>query len=126
MLFIFDWDGTLCDSTGKIVRCMQLASRKVGFRVGPGLRDRVIYRELFPFGLTVADLSSEIRPVSVSLAHVADLVLFSAPTTEGQQVFCIADLRAESVRVGSPRPSARRDRGNHSACIRSRRLRPVC
>jgi chromosome partitioning protein len=46
-------------------------SRRVGFRVGPGLRDRVIYRELFPFGLTVADLSPTIRPVAVSLAHVA-------------------------------------------------------
>jgi chromosome partitioning protein len=46
-------------------------SRRVGFRVGPGLRDRVIYRELFPFGLTVADLSPKVRPVAVSLAHVA-------------------------------------------------------
>ncbi|MBB5745405.1 division plane positioning ATPase MipZ [Brevundimonas variabilis] len=46
-------------------------AKRVGFRVGPGLRDRVIYRELFPFGLTVADLSNEIRPVAVSLAHVA-------------------------------------------------------
>ncbi|HEV7229648.1 division plane positioning ATPase MipZ [Brevundimonas sp.] len=46
-------------------------ARRVGFRVGPGLRDRVIYRELFPFGLTVADLSPEVRPVAVSLAHVA-------------------------------------------------------
>jgi chromosome partitioning protein len=46
-------------------------SRRVGFRVGPGLRDRVIYRELFPFGLTVADLSPEVRPVPISLAHVA-------------------------------------------------------
>ena len=46
-------------------------AKRVGFRVGPGLRDRVIYRELFPFGLTVADLSTEIRPVAVSLAHVA-------------------------------------------------------
>jgi chromosome partitioning protein len=46
-------------------------SRRVGFRIGPGLRDRVIYRELFPFGLTVADLSSTVRPVAVSLAHVA-------------------------------------------------------
>ena len=46
-------------------------SRKVGFRVGPGLRDRVIYRELFPFGLTIADLSPAIRPVSMSLQHVA-------------------------------------------------------
>lgn len=50
---------------------LALLAKRVGFRVGPGLRDRVIYRELFPFGLTVADLSSEIRPVSVSLAHVA-------------------------------------------------------
>jgi chromosome partitioning protein len=51
-------------------RMLKLAKR-VGFRIGPGLRDRVIYRELFPFGLTVADLSAEVRPVAVSLAHVA-------------------------------------------------------
>lgn len=50
---------------------MTKLAKRVGFRVGPGLRDRVIYRELFPFGLTVADLSNEIRPVAVSLAHVA-------------------------------------------------------
>ena len=29
MLFIFDWDGTLCDSTGKIVRSMQLAAQQL-------------------------------------------------------------------------------------------------
>ena len=45
--------------------------RRVGFRIGPGLRDRVIYRELFPFGLTVADLSPTVRPVPVSLTHIA-------------------------------------------------------
>jgi chromosome partitioning protein len=50
---------------------VQALARKVGFRVGPGLRDRVIYRELFPFGLTVADLSPKIRPVAMSLQHVA-------------------------------------------------------
>lgn len=50
---------------------LEKLARRAGFRVGPGLRDRVIYRELFPFGLTVADLSEEVRPVSVSLAHVA-------------------------------------------------------
>jgi chromosome partitioning protein len=50
---------------------VQALSRKVGFRVGPGLRDRVIYRELFPFGLTIADLSPQIRPVAMSLQHVA-------------------------------------------------------
>jgi len=46
-------------------------SRRVGFRPIAGLRDRVIYRELFPFGLTVADLSPKVRPVQVSLTHVA-------------------------------------------------------
>ena len=45
--------------------------KRVGFRVLAGLRDRVIYRELFPFGLTVADLSTDVRPVSMSLAHIS-------------------------------------------------------
>jgi len=46
-------------------------ARRAGFRAIAGLRDRVIYRELFPFGLTVSDLSATIRPVQVSLAHVS-------------------------------------------------------
>jgi chromosome partitioning protein len=46
-------------------------ARRAGFRAIAGLRDRVIYRELFPFGLTVNDLSTKVRPVQVSLAHVA-------------------------------------------------------
>jgi chromosome partitioning protein len=45
-------------------------AKRVGFRQIAGLRDRVIYRELFPFGLTVSDLSAKVRPVQVSLAHV--------------------------------------------------------
>lgn len=50
---------------------VQALSRRVGFRIGPGLRDRVVYRELFPFGLTVADLSATVRPVPMALGHVA-------------------------------------------------------
>jgi chromosome partitioning protein len=50
---------------------IEALSRRVGFRIGPGLRDRVIYRELFPFGLTIADLGPSVRPVAVSLTHVA-------------------------------------------------------
>src|SRR5579864_596481 len=46
-------------------------SRRVGFRMLQGLRDRVIYRELFPFGLTVADLGPLVRPVPVSIGHIA-------------------------------------------------------
>lgn len=33
MFFIFDWDGTLCDSTPKIVRCMQMAVKRVGLPI---------------------------------------------------------------------------------------------
>jgi chromosome partitioning protein len=50
---------------------VEALSRRVGFRTLHGLRDRVIYRELFPFGLTVADLGPKVRPVPVSMGHVA-------------------------------------------------------
>ncbi len=46
-------------------------ARRTGFRVIAGLRDRVIYRELYPFGLTVADLSAKVRPIQISLTHIA-------------------------------------------------------
>jgi alkylation response protein AidB-like acyl-CoA dehydrogenase len=40
----------------------------------------------------------------VSLAHVADVVLFSAPVAgEGKVLFCAADLRAASVTLGASR-----------------------
>lgn len=44
-------------------------SRRVGFRVIPGLSERVIYRELFPSGLTLLDLK-EIGG-SAGLSHIA-------------------------------------------------------
>ena len=50
---------------------VQALAKRVGFRIGAGLRERVIYRELFPFGLTVADLSPSVRPVPMALAHIA-------------------------------------------------------
>lgn len=40
MLFIFDWDGTLCDSKGKITKAMQLAARDLGLE---SLADEVIH-----------------------------------------------------------------------------------
>jgi chromosome partitioning protein len=42
-------------------------SRRVGFRVIPGLGERVIYRELFPKGLTLLDLQ---QIGQASIAHV--------------------------------------------------------
>jgi chromosome partitioning protein len=43
-------------------------SRRVGFRVIPGLGERVIYRELFPKGLTLLDLA---QLGNVGLSHIA-------------------------------------------------------
>ena len=43
-------------------------SRRVGFRVIPGLGERVIYRELFPKGLTLLDLH---QLGEVGIAHIA-------------------------------------------------------
>jgi chromosome partitioning protein len=43
-------------------------SRRVGFRVIPGLGERVIYRELFPKGITLLDLG---QMGEVGLGHIA-------------------------------------------------------
>jgi chromosome partitioning protein len=43
-------------------------SKRVGFRVIPGLGERVIYRELFPSGLTLLDLQ---QLGNVGLSHIA-------------------------------------------------------
>jgi chromosome partitioning protein len=43
-------------------------ARRVGFRVIPGLGERVVYRELFPKGLTLLDLQ---QLGEVGIAHIA-------------------------------------------------------
>jgi chromosome partitioning protein len=43
-------------------------SRRVGFRIIPGLGERVIYRELFPKGLTLLDLN---EITDIGLSHIA-------------------------------------------------------
>lgn len=65
MLFIFDWDGTLSDSTDKIVKCMQIATRKAGFSartddeirniIGLGLPEAIL--ALYP-SATAAQISA--------------------------------------------------------------------
>lgn len=45
-------------------------SRLIGFRVVPGVGERVIYRELFPKGLTALDLEAD-EQERMSLSHVA-------------------------------------------------------
>ncbi|ANK81379.1 MAG: ATPase [Rhizobiales bacterium NRL2] len=48
----------------------RLASR-VGYRVAPGLSERVIYRELFLDGLTLLDVMESDSGVDVTMSHVA-------------------------------------------------------
>lgn len=48
----------------------ELAPR-IGFRVAPGLAERVIYRELFPNGATLLDLSEGELKRQLKMSHVA-------------------------------------------------------
>jgi chromosome partitioning protein len=46
-------------------------AERIGFRVAPGFGERVIFRELFPMGLTMLDLPQPSLGVSMSMSHVA-------------------------------------------------------
>ena len=52
----------------RVGTALEELSRRVGFRVIPGLGERVIYRELFPKGLTLLDLA---QIGEVGLSHIA-------------------------------------------------------
>ena len=52
----------------RVAEALNELSRRVGFRVIPGLGERVIYRELFPKGLTLLDLQ---QIGEVGLSHIA-------------------------------------------------------
>jgi chromosome partitioning protein len=45
-------------------------SKRIGFRVAPGFTERVIFRELFPRGLTLLDLK-DIGISSLNLSNIA-------------------------------------------------------
>jgi chromosome partitioning protein len=50
---------------------LEKISTELDFRNGLGFSDRVIYRELFPLGLTLLDLHKEAAGVSLSMSHLA-------------------------------------------------------
>ncbi len=52
----------------RIIAALKELSKRVGFRPLPGLSERVIYREMFPQGLTLLDVEAI---TEVSLSHVA-------------------------------------------------------
>ena len=55
----------------RMAAALDALARRIGFRVAPGFGERVIYRELFPSGLTVLDLPQPGLDVSLSLSHLA-------------------------------------------------------
>jgi chromosome partitioning protein len=54
-----------------IGQLLDLLAKRVGFRVAPGFTERVIFRELFPRGLTLLDLSRKDAGVAWRMSHVA-------------------------------------------------------
>ncbi|ETX29989.1 division plane positioning ATPase MipZ [Roseivivax isoporae] len=54
----------------KMERALDRLAKRIGFRVGPGFSERVIFRELFPRGLTLLDLK-DIGVKQLNISNVA-------------------------------------------------------
>ena len=54
----------------KVGGALQALSKRIGFRVAPGFSERVIFRELFPRGLTLLDLK-DIGTEQLSMSNIA-------------------------------------------------------
>jgi chromosome partitioning protein len=55
-------------SIGKL---LEQLSKRIGFRLAPGFSERVVFRELFPRGLTLLDLNLGIGGPALKMSHVA-------------------------------------------------------
>ena len=53
----------------KMERAINMLSKRIGFRVAPGFSERVIFRELFPRGLTLLDL----KDVGVKQLNISNI-----------------------------------------------------
>lgn len=70
---------------------LKTLSNRIGFRLAPGLSERVIYRELFPQGLTLLDLDVDGGEGEMRMTHLAarqelcDLfITLKLPSLEGE------------------------------------------
>jgi chromosome partitioning protein len=53
----------------RIGKLVEELARRIGFRLAPGFSERVVFRELFPRGLTLLDLAD--AGTALTLSHVA-------------------------------------------------------
>jgi chromosome partitioning protein len=55
----------------RVADALEALAPRIGFRLALGFGERVIYRELFPLGLTLLDLADERCGVPLTMSHVA-------------------------------------------------------
>ena len=55
----------------KVGEALEKLAKRISFRIAPGFSERVIFRELFPQGLTLLDLKAANHNKSFSISHVA-------------------------------------------------------
>jgi chromosome partitioning protein len=55
----------------RVAQAVEQLSSRVGCRIAPGFSDRVIFRELFPLGLTMLDLPVRGLGMALTMSHIA-------------------------------------------------------
>lgn len=77
----------------RVGEALENLARRIGFRLAPGLSERVIYRELFPMGLTLLDLTEEGSNITFTMSHVAArqelrdlLIVLQVPELRGAEI----------------------------------------
>jgi chromosome partitioning protein len=77
----------------RVGEALENLSRRIGFRIAPGLSERVIYRELFPMGLSLLDLTDAGPGVTFTMSHVAArqeirdlMIVLKLPGLEGREM----------------------------------------
>ncbi len=54
-----------------VLQALEKLAKRISFKIAPGFSERVIFRELFPVGLTLLDLKKANFNKSFSISHVA-------------------------------------------------------
>lgn len=54
----------------KVGAALEQLSKRIGFRIAPGFSERVVFRELFPKGLTLLDLK-DVGGETLNMSHIA-------------------------------------------------------
>ncbi|XBQ15960.1 MAG: division plane positioning ATPase MipZ [Oceanicaulis sp.] len=77
----------------RVGKGLKALSERIGFRLAPGFSERVIYRELFPKGLTLIDLTESGSTAGFTMSHVAArqelrelLIVLKLPGLEGARI----------------------------------------